>query len=157
MKLFGHIKKKSSSYNRNKIEEKSKDNPPNKEGKEPVKYKNPGFSKHEIDIPDDEPSMRSKLKKGETFRPEDNFHMDVPDQTPKSLPSKVKKAMMKMSAEDQEDPKPMYANPVRTIPKQGVEDEDGEENEEEDKSYRKPKEDRKKMIVAVLSRKMKKS
>src|SRR5574338_141907 len=74
--------------------EMAEDAPPKYEGREHVKYKNPGFSKHEIRIPEDEPKMKSRASKEEMHEMEDNYHMDVPDQTPKNLEKNIKRAFM---------------------------------------------------------------
>jgi hypothetical protein len=137
---------------------KEKDNPPGYEGREHVKYKNPGFSKHDIRYPKDEPHMKSRVGKNEMHEMEDNYHMGVPDQTDDTLPAKIKRARMKMDAPDQEDPKPILGNPVHNVPYRGEEDTSGEEemgpNDMQSNSSM-PKEHRKKMIVAVTRRKMK--
>lgn len=168
-KMFGHrFKRKSSDSarvpgepynNMNSSEGKVKDNPPDYEGKEHVKYKNPGFSKHDIRYPQDEPHMKSNVSKNEMHEMEDNYHMDVPDQTEDSLPAKIKRARMKMDAPDQEDPKPILGNPVHNVPYRGEEDTSGEEEmgPNDMQSNGMSKEKRKKMIVAVTRRKMKKS
>ena len=146
-------------------EGKAKDNPPNYEGKEHMKYKNPGFSKHNIRYPEDEPHMRGKVSKEESHRMEDDYHMDTPDQTYDTLAAKIPRARMNMDMPNQEDPKPLQGNMVTQVPYEGVQDEDGEEDmgpnymqgsggEPEGSDL--PKEDRKKMIVAVMKRKMKK-
>lgn len=167
-KMFGHrMKKRSDSEmspgkpmnNMDMAQGKSKDNPSKYEGKEHVKYKNPGFSKHNIRIPEDEPHMKSRVSKEEMHEMEDNYHMDVPDQTEDSLPAKIKRARMKMDAPDQQDPKPIRGNPVHNVPYRGEEDTSGEEEEGPNKMQENSgmsKEHRKKMVVAVLKRKMKK-
>jgi hypothetical protein len=125
-----------------------------------VKYKNPGFTKKEIQIPEDEPHMKSHVSKTEGHEVEDTTHMKTPDQTEDTLPARLKRAMMKMDDKDHDEPKPILGNLVRTVGKEGVEDEAEEGEEEEgDNDMQKnsmPKEHRKKMIVAVLSRKLKK-
>jgi hypothetical protein len=136
---------------------KAKDAPSNYEGKEHVRYKNPGFSKHEIRYPEDEPHMKSRASKEEMHEMEDNYHMETPDQTPDSLPAKIKRTRMKMDAPDQEDPKPLRGNIVHNVPYEGEEDTSGEE--EEGPNYEQEgmsKDHRKKMIAAVVKRKMKK-
>ena len=168
-KMFGHrLKRKSSDSarvpgepynNMDSSEGKAEDNPPGYEGKEHVKYKNPGFSKHDIRYPKDEPHMKSRVSKNEMHEMEDNYHMDVPDQTEDSLPAKIKRARMKMDAPDQEDPKPILGNPVHNVPYRGEEDTSGEEEmgPNDMQSGGMSKDKRKKMIVAVTRRKMKKS
>jgi hypothetical protein len=166
-KMFGHRLKKRSDSERvpgepvGDMDEslgKEKDNPPGYEGREHVKYKNPGFSKHDIRYPKDEPHMKSRVGKNEMHEMEDNYHMGVPDQTDDTLPAKIKRARMKMDAPDQEDPKPILGNPVHNVPYRGEEDTSGEEemgpNDMQSNSSM-PKEHRKKMIVAVTRRKMK--
>lgn len=168
-KMFGHrLKKKSSDSARvpgepyNNMDSpsgKAEDNPPGYEGKEHVKYRNPGYSKHDIRYPQDEPHMKSRVSKNEMHEMEDNFHMGVPDQTEDTLPAKIKRARMKMDDPDQEDPDPLRGNIVHNVGYEGEEDTSGEEemgpNDMQSSSM--PKEKRKKMIVAVTRRKMKKS
>lgn len=168
-KMFGHrLKKRSSDSSRTPGEPynnmdsasgKSQDNPPGYEGKEHVKYKNPGFSKHDIRYPQDEPHMKSRVGKEEMHEMEDNYHMGVPDQTEDTLPAKIKRARMKMDAPDQEDPDPLRGNIVHNVGYEGEEDTSGEEEmgPNDMQSSGMPKEKRKKMIVAVTRRKMKKS
>lgn len=168
-KMFGHRVKKHHAdsakvpgkpmHDDNPSYGKSKNNPPNYEGKEHVKYKNPGFSRHKIRIPEDEPHMKSRASKQEMHEMEDNYHMGVPDQTDDSLPAKIKRARMKMDAPDQEDPKPIRGNPVHNVPYRGEEDTSGEEEmgpNDMQENEKMPKKHRKKMIVAIIKRKMKK-
>lgn len=165
-KLFGHrVKKRSDSErtpgkpynNMDSSYGKEKDNPPGYEGREHVKYKNPGFSSHNIDYPEDEPHMKSKVGKEEMHEMEDNYHMDVPDQTESTLEAKLKRARMKMDAPDQEDPDPLRGNIVHNVGYEGEEDTSGEEEMgPNDMQSNSNKEHRKKMIVAVARRKMKK-
>lgn len=166
-KMFGHRLKKRDENRRvpgepyNDMDSsygEAKDDPPGYEGREHVKYKNPGYSPHDIRYPKDEPHMgRSRVGKEEMHEMEDNYHMGIPDQTEDTLPKKIKRAHMLMDAPDQEDPKPLRGNIVHNVPYKGEEDTDGEEEEgpndmqEADEN----KEDRKKMIVAVMRRKMK--
>jgi len=160
-KMFGHrLKKSSKSHEMDEDSSESRRGEPTKnyEGKEHVKYKNPGYSKHNIRYPEDEPHMKSHVSTNEMHEAEDNYHMGVPDQTEDTLPKKIKRARMKMDAPDQEDPKPLLGNLTTEIPLRGTEDEDGEEEEgpnymQEDSGM--PKSHRKKMIVAVMRRKMK--
>ena len=134
--------------------EVAKDNPSNYEGKEHVKYKNPGYSRHNIRIPQDEPHMKSHVSKEETHEMEDNFHMKIPSQTKYDLEAKRKRARMKMDAPDQEEPDELEGNLVRTVGK-GIEDTSGEEEMgPNDMQSGMSKERRKKMIVAVTKRKM---
>lgn len=167
-KLFGHRLKKRSDSERvpgEPINEgmdepsgKSKDSPKNYEGKEHVKYKNPGFSRHNIKIPQDEPHMKSRVSKEEEHEMEDDYHMDVPKQTEYSLEEKLKRARMKMDAPDQEEPDVLRGNIVHNVGYEGEEDTSGEEEMgPNDMQSGKNKEHRKKMIVAVARRKMKKS
>jgi hypothetical protein len=137
----------------------AKDGPPGYEGKEHVKYKDPGYSSHNIRFPEDEPHMKSNVGKNEMHEMEDNFHKSVPDQTHYDLQSKLKRARMKMDAPDQEDPDPLRGNIVHNVGYEGEEDTSGEEEmgPNDMQSSGMPKEKRKKMIVAVTRRKMKKS
>ena len=146
-------KEKGMSFGRDK------GGPPGYEGKEHVKYKDPGYSSHHIRFPEDEPHMKSNVNKNEMHEMEDNYHKSVPDQTEYSLESKIKRARMKMDAPDQEDPDPLRGNIVHNVGYEGEEDTSGEEemgpNDMQSSSM--PKEKRKKMIVAITRRKMKKS
>lgn len=166
--MFGHRLKRKSDSERVPGEPVSqmdspygreKDNPPNYEGKEHVKYKNPGYSKHDIRYPQDEPHMRSHVGKEEMHEMEDNYHMGVPDQTEDTLPARIPRARMKMDAPDQQDPKPILGNPVHNVPYRGEEDTSGEEEMGPHmmQSNEGSKEHRKKMIIAVTRRKMNKS
>lgn len=136
---------------------KNKGGPAGYEGKEHVKYKDPGYSSHNIRFPEDEPHMKSSVGKEEMHEMEDNYHHSVPDQTEYSLEAKLKRARMKMDAPDQEDPDRLRGNMVHNVGYEGDEDTSGEEemgpNEMQSGM---PKEHRKKMIVAVTRRKMKK-
>lgn len=166
MALFEHTRRKTN--NKSNKKEIAEDNPKSYEGKEHVKYKNPGFSKHEVDLPEDEPHMRSNVSKNEMHEMEDNFHMKTPEQTKHELAKNIKRARMKMDAPDQEEPAKLRGNMVTNTPMEGVEDEDGEEemgpnhmqgsgeNKDEDDEDNLPKEQRKKMIVSIVKRKMKK-
>lgn len=163
--MFGHRSKKRYDNERvpgkplaytGKIEE-DKDGPPGYEGKEHVKYKDPGYSSHNIRYPEDEPHMKSHVRREEEHEMEDNYHMGVPDQTEDSLPSKIKRARMKMDAPDQEDAKPLRGNIVHNVGYGGEEDTSGEEEEGPNDMQSEGKEHRKKMIVAVMKRKMKKN
>lgn len=169
-KMFGHRMKKKSAdngrspgrpYNMSDMDTsqgKSKDNPPDYEGKEHVKYKNPGFSRHNIRIPEDEPHMKSHVSQDESHEMEDNYHMDVPDQTETKLEKNLKRAHMLMDAPNQQDPKPLRGNIVHNVEYDGEEDTSGGEEmgpNEMQSSTKIPKEQRKKMIVAVTKRKMK--
>lgn len=171
-KMFGHRKMKRSpevdrdpglpmNYNsggHDGYEGNAKDNPPNYEGKEHVKYKNPGYSRHDIRYPKDEPHMRSHVSRDEEHEMEDDYHMDVPDQTEHSLPAKIKRAHMLMDSPNQENPKPLRGNMVHNVPYEGEEDETGEEemgpHDMQEDHEKMPKEHRKKMIVSVMKRKM---
>jgi hypothetical protein len=88
---------------------------------------------------------------------EDNYHMDVPNQTKYQLEAKLKRARMGMDAPNQQDPKPLRGNIVHNVGYEGEEDTSGEEemgpNEMQSGM---PKEHRKKMATAVMRRKMKK-
>lgn len=159
--LFGHRKRRHGRDRDD--EEEARDNPPNYEGREHVRVKEPGYSKHHIRTPEDEPKMRSRVSKEESHEMEDNYHMKTPDWTEDTLPAKIKRARMKMDAPDQQDPKPLRGNIVHNVPYRGEEDEDGLEEygpnymqEDEDDDMRDDKEDRKKMVVTVMKKKMKK-
>lgn len=134
---------------------KAKGGPAGYEGKEHVKYKDPGHTRHHIKFPEDEPHMKSHNDSNEAHEMEDNFHMDVPNQTKYDLEKKIKRARMKMDAPDQEDPDELRGNLVSSIG-QGEEDTSGEE-EMGPNNMQMPKEHRKKMIAAVTKRKMNKA
>lgn len=164
-KMFGHRLKKRTESERVPGEPYNdmdmsygmeKDSPANYEGKEHVKYKNPGYSSHEIKYPQDEPHMKSNVGKNEMHEMEDNYHMDVPDQTETTLEAKLKRARMKMDAPDQEDPDWLRGNITHNVPYEGEEDVSGEEEMGPNDMQSGSKESRKKMIVAVARRKMKK-
>ncbi len=138
-------------------EGKSKDNPKGYEGKEHVKYKDPGHTRHNIRFPEDEPHMKSHVDKNEMHEMEDNYHMEVPDQTHYELEKKIKRARMKMDAPDQEDPDRLRGNMVHNVGYEGDKDTSGEEEMGPNDMQSDSKEKRKKMIVAVTRRKMKKS
>ena len=121
------------------------DGPPGYEGKEHVRYKDPGFTRHEIDFPEDEPHMKSHVSKNEMHEMEDDYHMNVPDQTYDSLQKNIKRARMKMDAPDQEDPDELRGNQVSNIG-QGEEDTSGEEEMGPNSMQKGSKEHRKKMI-----------
>jgi hypothetical protein len=136
-------------------EGKSKGGPAGYEGKEHVKYRDPGHTRHHIRFPEDEPHMKSHNDSNEAHEMEDNFHMSVPNQTKYDLEKKIKRARMKMDAPDQEDPDELRGNLVSSIGK-GEEDTSGEE-EMGPNDMQMPKEHRKKMIAAVTKRKMNKA
>lgn len=144
---------------REKIE-KEEDGPAGYEGKEHVKYKNPGFSKHNIRIPQDEPKMKSRVKKEEMHEMEDNYHMDVPNQTPKTLEKTIKRAYMKMDDPEHQKPQPLHGNLTTKVSERGMKDEDGWEDygpeDMQSDSSSKSKSHRKKLAVAVIKRKMSK-
>jgi len=154
---YKYVKGKDT-LSRGEASGKSKGNPPGYEGKEHVKYKDPGYSSHHIRYPQDEPHMgRSSVSKNEMHEMEDNYHHDVPDQTEYTLEEKIKRARMKMDAPDQEDPDPLRGNMVHNVGADGVEDTSGEEEMGPNHMQSgMSKEHRKKMIVAVAKRKMKK-
>jgi hypothetical protein len=85
---------------------------------------------------------------------EDNFHKKTPDQTEESLPAKISRARMKMDAPDHDEPDELQGNMVRETEKKGVEDTSGEEKMGPNDMQ---KEGRKKMIIAVMKRKMRKA
>jgi len=159
VKMFGYAKRgKHSSYSRR--EEMDEDGPPSDyEGKEHVRYKDPGHSRHDIEEPEDEPHMKSHVSSDEEHEMEDDYHMGVPNQNKNSLPNDIKRARMKMDAPNQQSPKALLGRLTTQIPLRGVEDTSGEEMEgpNEMQEDEMPKEHRKKMIVAVMKRKMKKS
>ena len=190
-KMFGYRKRGKGSDREERMPSgMDKDGPPDYEGKEHVRYENPGFSRHHIRFPEDEPHMKSHVTREEEHEMEDNYHMGIPDQTEESLPAKIKRARMGMDARNQQDPKPIRGNPVTNVGYRGEEDTSGEEQEgphdmQMDSRSRKnskqresrpreeseygmedehmesdeeemPKEQRKKMIVSVMKRKMKK-
>ena len=145
------LKEKGSSYG------KDKDGPPGYEGKEHVKYEDPGYSSHHIRYPQDEPHMKSHVTQDEEHEMEDNYHHDIPDQTEYSLEEKLKRARMKMDAPDQEDPDDLRGNLVTNVG-QGEEDTSGEEEMGPNHMQSNmSKEHRKKMIAAVTKRKMNKA
>lgn len=144
-------KEKGTSFGRDK------GGPAGYEGKEHVKYKDPGYSSHHIRFPEDEPHMKSNVNKNEMHEMEDNYHHSVPDQTHYSLEAKLKRARMKMDAPDQEDPDTLRGNIVHNVGYGGEEDTSGEEEMgPNDMQSGMSKDHRKKMIVAVTKRKMKK-
>lgn len=153
---YGYVKdhdtnSKGSSYG------KDKDGPPGYEGKEHVKYRDPGYTRHEIEFPEDEPHMKSRVGKEEMHEMEDNYHMETPDQTHYDLEKKIKRARMDMDSHTQEDPKPLRGNLIRDVSK-GIEDTSGDEEEgpnDMQSDEKMPKEHRKKMIASVLRKKMK--
>lgn len=138
---------------------KSKGGPAGYEGKEHVKYRDPGHTRHEIRFPEDEPHMKSKIDSNEEHEMEDNYHMGVPDQTEYDLEKKIKRARMKMDAPNQEDPAPLRGNMVHNVPYKGEKDTSGEEEmgPNDMQSGKMSKEHRKKMIAAVTKRKMNKA
>lgn len=153
---YKYVKGKDFSAVRGMAEGKSKGGPAGYESKEHVKYKDPGYSSHNIKYPQDEPHMgRSSVSKEEMHEMEDNYHHDVPDQTHYELEAKIKRARMKMDAPDQEEPDRLRGNMVTTSGAEGVEDTSGkEEMGPNDMQSGMSKEHRKKMIVAVTRRKM---
>lgn len=136
-------------------EETAEDAPPRYEGREHVKYKDPGYTRHEIDYPEDEPHMKSRVGKEESHEMEDNYHMRTPHKE-MSLPAKIPRARMKM--DQPMEPAKLTGRLVTTTGK-GVEDTTGEEKmgPEEMQEDSLPKDKRKKLIVSVVKRKMKKS
>lgn len=153
---YKYVKSKDFPQKEGDSRGKSKDNPKNYEGKEHVKYREPGFTRHNIRIPEDEPHMKSRVTREEMHEMEDNFHMSVPDQTKYELEKKLKRARMKMDAPDQEEPDELEGNLVREVNK-GIKDTTGkEEMGPNDMQSSMSKEHRKKMIVAIARRKMKK-
>lgn len=160
-KMFGYQVRKKSSMNGREgqgMRSMAKDNPPNYEGKEHVKYKNPGFTRHKVNLPEDEPHMKSHVSRNEEHEMEDNYHMGVPDQTKHTLAKNIKRAMMKMDMPDQEDPDELQGNIVHNVGVEGEEDTSGLEQMGPNYMQKAPssKEHRKKMISAVMKKKMKK-
>ena len=156
-KLFGHRQKKRSSeeeHDSYQHDGRVKDAPAGYEGKEHVKYEDPGYSSHEINYPEDEPHMKSHISENEEHEMEDNYAMKVPHQTDYDLPTKLARARMKMDAPDQEDPDDLRGNLVHNGSYAGEEDTSGEEEEGPNDMQ---KEGRKKLIVAVMKKKMKSS
>ena len=151
---YGYVKGKDTSQKGNAFG-RNKGGPPGYEGKEHVKYKDPGYSSHNIRFPEDEPHMKSNVGKNEMHEMEDNFHKSVPDQTEYSLEAKLKRARMKMDAPDQEDPDALRGNMVHDVGYEGDKDTSGEEEMgPNDMQSAGNKEHRKNMIVAVTRRKM---
>ena len=153
-KLFGHrFRKHSAEHERPEHMKggKVKDSPPDYEGKEHVKYKDPGHTSHEIDMPEDEPHMKSHVSRNEEHEMEDQYEMGVPHQTKYDLPAKIARARMKMDAPDQEDPDELMGNITHNVPLRGEEDTTAKEEMGPNEMQ---KESRKKMIVAVMKRKM---
>lgn len=136
-------------------EEMAEDAPPKYEGKEHVKYKDPGYTRHEIEYPEDEPHMKSRIGREESHEMEDNYHMEVPRKS-MSLPKKIPRARMKM---DQPMTPAKLTGRLVTTTGKGVEDTTGEQEmgPEEMQEDTLPKEKRKKLIVSVVKKKMKKS
>lgn len=155
---YGYVKSKDVNPNEKGMSYgKAKDAPAGYEGREHVKYEDPGYSSHHIRFPEDEPHMKSHVTRDEEHEMEDNFHHNVPDQTEYSLEEKIKRARMKMDAPDQEDPDELRGNLVDNIG-QGEEDTSGEEEMgPNDMQSNMSKEHRKKMIAAVTKRKMNKA
>lgn len=170
-KMFGRRMKKHASANRTPGKpygdsgdgelsggSRAKDGPPSYEGKEHVKYKDPGYSKHNIRYPQDEPHMKSNVSKNEMHEMEDNYHMKVPKQTKYDLEAKIKRAKMKMDAPDQEDPDYLRGNLTHNVGYEGEKDETGQEEMGPNHMQSSMSKDhRKKMIVAITRRKMKKN
>lgn len=153
---------KTGQVGKRKREEEDEDGPPGYEGKEHVRYREPGYSKEEIDIPEETPHMKSRNSREEAHEMEDNYHMDIPDQTEYTLPKKIKRAFMKMDQPDEEGPKPLYGNLVTKVSNKGLRDETGweeygpEEMQEEDEKNSPSRSHRKKIAIAVIKRKMNK-
>lgn len=135
---------------------KAIDNPPNYEGKEHVKFKAPGYTKHHIRNPEDQPHMKSRIPRTEEHEAEDNFHMDVPDLTEDTLEKTIPRAKMVMDAPDYGVPKKLRGQITHNVPYEGEKDTSGEEEMGPNDMQGSGKEHKKKMIVAVLKSKMKK-
>jgi hypothetical protein len=155
---FKYVKGKDSfQHEKGIMQEKAKAVAPGYEGKEHVKYRDPGHTRHNIRIPEDEPHMKSHVTQDESHEMEDNFHMGVPDQTDYDLPAKIKRARMKMDAPDQEDPDYLRGDITHPVGYEGEDDTSGEEKMgPNDMQMNSSKQGRKKMIVSVMKRKMKK-
>jgi hypothetical protein len=155
---FGYVKSHDSPNRTIKNREgMNKDAPPGYEGKEHVKYRDPGQTRHHIKFPEDEPHMKSHVDSNETHEAEDDYHMGVPSQTKYDLESSLKRAHMRMDADLDEpnDHEKIFGNPTYNVGKEGKEDFDGQEEEGPEDMQKAPKEHRKKMIAAVMRRKMK--
>lgn len=137
----------------------NRDNPPGYEGKEHVKYRDPGYSSHHIKYPQDEPHMKSHVTRDEEHEAEDDYHKEVPDQTHYDLVKKIRRAHMKMDEpEEIEEPAKLRGNITHNVPYGGEEDTSGEERMgSNDMQSGMSKDHRKKMIVAITRRKMKKN
>lgn len=128
------------------------------EGKEHVKYKDPGYAKHKVRIPEDEPKMKSYVSVEEGHEMEDNYHMDTPDQTPKNLEKNIKRAHM---IADEPFKPPKITGDLVTKTGKAIEDDDGME-EMGPETYQKDEGDgegkakRKRVVAAFIKRKMKK-
>ena len=155
--MFGHrLNKKGSdlhSADRIKNGGRAQDNPPDYEGKEHIRYAEPGYSKHHIEFPKDEPHMKSHVMRQEEHEAEDDYHMPIPKQTDYDLPEKIARARMKMDDPEQEEPHPLRGNMVHNVPYSGDEDTTGTE-EMGPNHMQMGKEGRKKMVIAVMKRKM---
>lgn len=157
--FFKSMHKKKSAHRRDEME-RDKDGPAGYEGKEHVKYKDPGYTREKIKFPEDEPHMKSHVGKEEMHEMEDNYHMDVPDQTYDTLPKKIPRASMIM--DEPMEPKPLIGNLVETSGKKGLKDEDGEENygpnENQENDVKgqtfSSKDQRKKLAVSMIKRRM---
>lgn len=150
-KMFGHYKRRRE---RREEDGRVEGNPPGYEGKEHVKYRDPGHSPHHIKYPEDEPHMKSYIDREETHEMEDNFHMGVPDQTERELPAKIKRARMKMDMPNYNDPKPIPGNPVHNVNRGEIYDDGIEEMGPNYEQEPMSKEHRKKMVIAVARRRM---
>lgn len=139
------------------MDEKAKDGPAKYEGKEHVHYEEPIHSRHHIRFPDDEPHMKSHADEEEEHEAEDDFHMDVPHDTEYTLPKHIKRAHM--YRDDVDEPLKRYGNLVSTGVNKGVLDDEMEGEEKMGPEYMQEdsehKDRRKKMIAAVVKRKMK--
>lgn len=144
-----------------RIHRKKKGEPSsNYEGKEHVKYKDPGYSRHKVKLPEDEPHMKSHASVQEGHEMEDNYHMKTPDQTPKNLDKRIPRAHM--IADEPFKPAKITGELVTKTGK-GIEDDDGIEDmgpemyqKDDGDGSRDGKEKRKKVIASVIKNKMRK-
>ena len=97
---------------KNRFKKKSQEPTKGYEGKEHVKYREPGMTRHEIKFPQDEPHMKGKVSKEESHEMEDNFHMKTNISKPGHLPKKIKRAHMAIEDFESYDPSMRYGNLV---------------------------------------------
>lgn len=156
---YNYVKEKDFPNNKEmSLEGRNRDMPSGYEGREHIKYRDPGHSPHNIKYPQDEPHMKSHVNREEEHEAEDDYHMGLPDQTKYELEKKLKRAHMKMDTpEEIEEPARLRGNITHNVPYEGEEDTSGEEKMGTNlMQSAMPKAHRKKMIAAVVRRKMKK-